>query len=103
MGQYNVFTRVCHSIHRGVWCRRVSASGCLPRGMSALGLGVWLLAGVSACRVGRLPGGGGGGCTPPEMVTATGGMRPTGMYNCHNEQSQASKKQIRFRVRSRSV
>ena len=83
LGQGNIFTPVCHSVHRGV----PGPEGCVPdlggacsRG-SALGGcllwgGAWSGGGGGACS--------GGGCLvdTPRMATAAGGTHPTGMHSC---------------------
>ena len=59
LGQGNIFTPVCHSVHRGdAWFRG----------------GAWSWGGL-------VPG----GClveTPPGTATAAGGTHPTGMHSC---------------------
>ena len=60
LGQGYIFTGVCDSVHRG--------GGCLVRGVSGPGGGVWS---------GGVPGG-----DPPGTATAAGGTHPTGMHSC---------------------
>ena len=66
LGQGNMFTPVCHSVHRGV---------CLVEGAVPGPRGVFLVLG-GAWSWGVWSGGGG---------TAEGGMHPTGMHSCYPE------------------
>ena len=65
--QGNIFTPVCHSVHRGGLVRGVLSGGVPgPRGV---------------CYGGSAPGGVPGGDLP-RMGTAEGGTHPTGMHSC---------------------
>ena len=66
LGQGNIFTPVCHSVHRGDLVRE---GGCLVQGVPAPG--------VSGPR-------GGAWWRPPRTATAAGGTHPTGMHSCIN-------------------
>ena len=57
LGQGNIFTSVCHSVHGGV-CTR------------------------GACMLGGMRGWGGGACLAGETATAAGHTHPTGMHSC---------------------
>ena len=72
LGQGNIFTPVCHSVHRGggAW------SGGVPCPRGCLLLGVCLLPGAACSRRG-VPGG-----DPPRTATAAGGTHSTGMHSC---------------------
>ena len=66
-----VFTRVCHSVHRGEGGACWSWAGVWSRGMGSGSGGV--------------PGQGGGvlgGDPPPHTATAVGSTHPTGMHSC---------------------
>ena len=60
LGQGNIFTPVCHSVHRG--CLVLGVPG--PRGLPGERGCVW---------------------RPPGMATAVGGTHPTGMHSCCSE------------------
>ena len=80
-GQGNIFTPVCHSVHRGGLCSRggVSAPGGSAPGDGGSGPGGWMLRGVWS-RGGLVPGGSG-----PGGVWSQGGLVPGG---CHGPPEQ---------------
>ena len=98
LGQGNIFTPVCHSVHRGVpGPRGVSApGGCLlwgvpgPGGCLVRGVCFQRVPGPGGCLVwegigsqgGLLLGVGGAWWRLPQMTTAAGSTHPTGMHSC---------------------
>ena len=114
LGQGNIFTPVCHSVHRwgGVWSGgRVPAPGggreggwCLvlegvpaPRGSGPRG---------SACSGGacsRGSGPGGAWWRPPRTVTAAGGTHPTAMHSCFHSVFAKLSKIIDWRTHLRNL
>ena len=67
LGQGNIFTPVCHSVHR--------EAGCLVLGACHVRGGAW--SGGGACSQGGVPGG-----DPHRTATVAGSTHPTGMRSC---------------------
>ena len=78
LGQGNIFTPVCHSVHRG-WV--VSQHALQVVSQHALQQGGLLLGGCLVRGVG-VPGGDPPDQAPPRTAIAAGGTHPTGMHSC---------------------
>ena len=80
--QGNVFTCVCHSVHRGGQMWQGACMGgmcgkgaCVAGGMHGRGHALqWGMCGKGHVWQGA--------CVAGEMATAAGGMHPTGMHSC---------------------
>ena len=77
LGQGNIFTPVCHSVHGGVsqHALQVVSQHALQQGVCAIP-GCLAAGGYAVCSRGGVPGG------PPRTATAAGGTHPTGMHSC---------------------
>ena len=91
LGQGNIFTTVCHSVHGGEGrCIPACIAGGIPACLAEGGLSQHALQEGVVPAAGGLCSGGGGGLLPggepggdPQVATAAGSTHPTGMHSCN--------------------